>query len=1692
MKKKAVTGIMITLLMMSMLSSALLLSFMIKPVKGEGGLVGYWKFDEGFGYSVIDSSGNGNSGTLNNGPTWVNGRHDKALSFDGVDDFVLVQDSPSLHFYSAVTVEVWAYLPIDADYAGDRIISKTASNGGTNLILGIWDNAGHVWFGVGYDGGFPGQAVIMTSVGIVPRETWTHVAATYDGSTLKIYIDGVFDSDNSFTGGINTDNGRPLTIGKNNYFPYYEEYWFNGVIDDARMYNRALSQQEIQADMNVPPPSILNIGVASMPLEADPATAYSTASIPLIQNVYEPLIGFARNMSEPDPRKQGLTDQFVPKLAKDLPTKEVITLDLYNATQVNWSNLKLTKWNGTDGVYRITGWRDNRPDDILGIDDAIYAEKINPETEEWIPCTKFAWQVKLKETLGSTIHLRVTRNWYIFELRQGVKIHPWKYYNGTLAPLSYITCEDVEYSFERSLVQDSWSGYMLYKPILDATNAEDGWNTTYTEHLTELARLIDCAIQQNGTHVKINVGIDFPEIAWYQILSQTCASIVPKAFAIDHGCWPGTFFNATEYPYWIYWRTWPNYSESPLDVPPDTYMPSGAVGSPPPPPGWIGWANHTEPAPVMCGTGPYMLTEWNTVTKQCRLDKFDAFYWGGWDGFHLDSIIVKLESDWNTRKTKFLNGEYDIIVVPRAKNSELLEPNPPFNPLPGIVCYKDLLTLSGYSLNFQFEVTAGSDYIPTIGGVNQSDFFGNVHARKAFAYALNFTQYLEEAWLNEAEQPATWHISGLSPDYRDSSIAKYDLDFDRMVYHLKNANFSGGSLWDTGFHVYLLYNQGNDQRRIACEMIEYNIEHIPPEYGSHGEFFVDVVYLPFGDYMGKMQNGYLPVFQVGWLVDFADADNFARPFMHSLGEFSSMQRYNNATVDMEIDLACKTPDGPDRRDLYYDLQRTFINECPSLMLAQPYTRFWCRDWVHGWYYNPLWTYNPYGDFYNMWKEPTSTRYEWPMFHQNLRHTGYSESPAPTTNKTQWTYTTGDGVYSSPAVADGKVYVGSLDGKVYCLDALTGAHIWNYTTGQVYSSPAVSDGRVYVGSYMPFKVYCLDAATGAHIWNYTTGGQIWSSPAVADGKVYVGSLDNKVYCLDAATGAHIWSYTTGYMVESSPAVADGKVYVGSMDKKVYCLDASTGAYIWNYTTKSNVRSSPAVADGKLYVGSPDGKVYCLDASTGAHVWTYTTSTIGGGVSSSPAVADGKVYVGSSNNKTYCLDASTGAHIWSYTTDDGVQSSPAVADGMVFIGSYDGKVYAFGNVIRVPEDYPTLGEAVNAATPGATILIDTGVYYESIVINKTLTILGKKGSGAPTYVGGGSGIAFTLQSGASGTIIVGIVITNYAQGIFIDGASNCKIYNNIMTLNVNSGIAQGNNAANNLIYSNIFQQNPGTAINLTQHSTSNTIYNNTIILNSIGLNIESSGNTIYWNIFIDNTKQVQVEASLSNNWDNGYPDGGNYWSNHPNEDLYSGPLQNIVGSDGINDTQCTIAVNNIDHYPLVKPFSSHDIGITNVIPSKTIIGQGFTLRIDLKILNYGIHNELFTVTVYANTAIIITQTITLTRKNSTTITLTWNTMGIVKGYYTISAVTDIVQGETDTSDNTFADGIVRIGVKGDLNGDNKCNLLDLVKEAGKFGAEKGDPHSPPAPKYDPNYDFNDDNKINLLDLVKLAGYFGTMDP
>lgn len=331
---------------------------------------------------------------------------------------------------------------------------------------------------------------------------------------------------------------------------------------------------------------------------------------------------------------------------------------------------------------------------------------------------------------------------------------------------------------------------------------------------------------------------------------------------------------------------------------------------------------------------------------------------------------------------------------------------------------------------------------------------------------------------------------------------------------------------------------------------------------------------------------------------------------------------------------------------------------------------------------------------------TSAINDWPMFRQNLNHTGaITDIGSVNSAIFLWNYTTNQPIYSSPAVVDGRVYFGSRDSNIYCLNATTGQKLWNFTTGaEVLASPAVSDGLLYIPSNDGW-FYCLNTSTGMPLWIKWLGWNANSCPAVDESRVYVGSGNHDVVCFNAASGAEIWRYQTTDWVQSSPAISNGVLYIGGNDFHLRAINASTGLELWKTHTGTAI-GSPAVYDDSLYAGSCDGYLFCLDAQNGSIRWGYRTKEA---VSSSPSVADGFVYFGSQDNGIYCLNASSGEKIWRTETGFWVFSSPAVAYGYVFVGSEDYNIYCLnaftGELLWV---YPTGNQVVSSPAIAQSML------------------------------------------------------------------------------------------------------------------------------------------------------------------------------------------------------------------------------------------------------------------------------------------------------------------------------------------------------------------------------------------------------
>jgi hypothetical protein len=158
------------------------------------------------------------------------------------------------------------------------------------------------------------------------------------------------------------------------------------------------------------------------------------------------------------------------------------------------------------------------------------------------------------------------------------------------------------------------------------------------------------------------------------------------------------------------------------------------------------------------------------------------------------------------------------------------------------------------------------------------------------------------------------------------------------------------------------------------------------------------------------------------------------------------------------------------------------------------------------------------------------------------------------------------------------------------------------------------------------------------------------------------------------------------------------------------------------------------------------------------------------------------------------------------------------------------------------------------------------------------------------------------------------------------------------------------------------------------------------------------------------------------------------------------------------------------------------VLSVNPLKTIVGQGYTMQINVTVANQGDYMETFNVTVYANTTEIETKQVTLTNGASTILTFAWDTSGFAYGNYTVRAYASPVQGETDTADNTLTFGNVHVGIVGDVNADGMVDVYDLILVSSAFGS------SQTKKEWNPNADINNDNIIDIYDLILVASHFG----
>jgi eukaryotic-like serine/threonine-protein kinase len=196
-----------------------------------------------------------------------------------------------------------------------------------------------------------------------------------------------------------------------------------------------------------------------------------------------------------------------------------------------------------------------------------------------------------------------------------------------------------------------------------------------------------------------------------------------------------------------------------------------------------------------------------------------------------------------------------------------------------------------------------------------------------------------------------------------------------------------------------------------------------------------------------------------------------------------------------------------------------------------------------------------------------------------------------TNRMAWRSEAGSPVRSSPFISNDLVYFGSEGGDLTCCD-FRGTVKWRFQAKRaITASPLVEHGVVFVTSIDGY-CYALDAKSGWIIWRFRMEKGSISSPIKLENNIYFGSADGNLYCLESGNGREVWRFRTDHQIAGTPAVYKDAVYVGSVDGYLYAVDISNGRLRWKFKTGKPIIGSPTIFNDIVYIGSTDFMVYAL--------------------------------------------------------------------------------------------------------------------------------------------------------------------------------------------------------------------------------------------------------------------------------------------------------------------------------------------------------------------------------------------------------------------------------------------------------------------------------------------------------------------
>jgi len=327
------------------------------------------------------------------------------------------------------------------------------------------------------------------------------------------------------------------------------------------------------------------------------------------------------------------------------------------------------------------------------------------------------------------------------------------------------------------------------------------------------------------------------------------------------------------------------------------------------------------------GTGPYKLIEW-IPGQRIVMERFDE-YWQG--PAPTKRVVILFVTELSTRLLMLKNGDVDIADIPVSYRSQV-------EGVPGIIIFTGAATNVVEFIQFNFNISK----IPE-GDTIWPDFFTDINVRKGFAYAFPYEEFIEKAYQGLAVRARSAVPPGW-PGYIEAYT--YEYDPEKAAEYFKKA--WGGRVWEEGFVITAYYNAGNEQRRIALELLAESLRKINPK------FVLRIQALDWPVYLQKMENKELPIFAIGDWINYLDPHIAVEQQFASYSLFQALGGgYSNPEIDRLVKQAILETDPAKREEIYKQIQLIAMEDVPQIYTVYPTVFVVMRDWIQGYFYNPF-------------------------------------------------------------------------------------------------------------------------------------------------------------------------------------------------------------------------------------------------------------------------------------------------------------------------------------------------------------------------------------------------------------------------------------------------------------------------------------------------------------------------------------------------------------------------------------------------------------------------------------------------------------------------------------------------------------------------------------------------------------------